>query len=259
MSSFPLSSFLSYRRDLVPRGFAPLAGPYHRTSYEDVRWPTLPGPCSLSRSSSCRFLRSDRTSMMPCITVAPRLRSAAFVSSHSSVRFAPCRVQLLCARDPSFLGNPTYSSSGCSILRCCRAGWSRSRRVLRHCCLGKLRFRRGSLEFAFADDSLTRPPRVVFFRTPSLAFTARCSPEAGKPASRGYHRDRFLTVSYRMTRAHQVVSGGYPDVPSVGEPDGHPSSLRSSWPINGESSLSGAEVLARSCRSGGIAFHRSSP
>jgi len=176
-----------------------------------------------------------------------------------SVRFAPCRVQLLCARDPSFLGNPTYSSSGCSILRCCRAGWSRSRRVLRHCCLGKLRFRRGSLEFAFADDSLTRPPRVVFFRTPSLAFTARCSPEAGKPASRGYHRDRFLTVSYRMTRAHQVVSGGYPDVPSVGEPDGHPSSLRSSWPMDGESSLSGAEVFARVCRSGGIAFHRSSP
>lgn len=42
MSPFPCSSLLSYRRDLVPRGFAPLAGPYHRTSYEDVRWPTLP-------------------------------------------------------------------------------------------------------------------------------------------------------------------------------------------------------------------------
>lgn len=69
MSPFPDSSFLSYRRDLVPRGFAPLAGPYHRTSYEDVRWPTLPGPCSPSRSPSCRFLRSDRASMMPSITV----------------------------------------------------------------------------------------------------------------------------------------------------------------------------------------------
>jgi len=30
MRPFPFSSFLSYRRDLVPRGFAPLAGPYHR-------------------------------------------------------------------------------------------------------------------------------------------------------------------------------------------------------------------------------------
>jgi hypothetical protein len=30
MSPFPCSSLLSYRRDLVPRGFAPLAGPYHR-------------------------------------------------------------------------------------------------------------------------------------------------------------------------------------------------------------------------------------
>jgi len=30
MSPFPFSSLLSYRRDLVPRGFAPLAGPYHR-------------------------------------------------------------------------------------------------------------------------------------------------------------------------------------------------------------------------------------
>lgn len=33
MSPFPVSPFLSYRRDLVPRGFAPLAGPYHRVPF----------------------------------------------------------------------------------------------------------------------------------------------------------------------------------------------------------------------------------
>jgi hypothetical protein len=33
MSPFPVSLLLSYRRDLVPRGFAPLAGPYHRVPF----------------------------------------------------------------------------------------------------------------------------------------------------------------------------------------------------------------------------------
>jgi len=37
--------------------------------------------------------------------------------SRGSVRRAPCRVQFLCARDPSFLRNPTYSSSVCTIHR----------------------------------------------------------------------------------------------------------------------------------------------
>ena len=79
MIPFPVSSFLSYRRDLIPRGFAPLAGVYHRASYEDVRWPTLPGPCSPSKLPSSWSLRSSRARMMPCITFALRLRTAAFV------------------------------------------------------------------------------------------------------------------------------------------------------------------------------------
>jgi hypothetical protein len=86
MNPFPDSPFLPYRRDLVPRGFAPLAGPYHRTTYEVVRWPTLPGPCSPSKFPSCHSFRSDRASMMPCITVAPRLHTVAiaFVPSFVS-------------------------------------------------------------------------------------------------------------------------------------------------------------------------------
>ena len=89
MNPFKDSPLLSYRRDLVPRGFAPLAGPYHRVPLPVSRWPTLPGPCSPSRSSSGRSLRFDRTSMMPCITVVPRLASAAiaFVPSIVFPRF----------------------------------------------------------------------------------------------------------------------------------------------------------------------------
>jgi len=85
MKPFPASPFLPYRRDVVPRGVAPQAGPYHRASYEDVRWPTLPGPCSPSKLPSCRFLRSDRASMMPCITVAPRLHTVAAAFAPSLV------------------------------------------------------------------------------------------------------------------------------------------------------------------------------
>lgn len=48
------------------------------TTGEGVRWPVLPGPCSPSRLPSCRNLRSDRTSIAPCATVAPRLQTAAF-------------------------------------------------------------------------------------------------------------------------------------------------------------------------------------
>ena len=89
MKPFPDSPLLPYRKDVVPRGFAPLAGPYHQTTYEVVRWPTLPGPCSPSKLPSCRFFRSDRASMMPCITVAPRLHTVAiaFVPSFVCPRF----------------------------------------------------------------------------------------------------------------------------------------------------------------------------
>jgi len=86
---FPDLPLLPYRREVVPRGFAPLVGPYHQTPYSGVRWPTLPGPCSPSRSPSCRSFRIDRASMMPCITVAPRLHTvaAAFVPSIVPPRF----------------------------------------------------------------------------------------------------------------------------------------------------------------------------
>lgn len=85
---FPVLPFLPYRRDVVPRGFAPLVSPYHQTPYSGVRWPTLPGPCPPSRSPSCRSFRIDRAWMMPCITLAPRLQTVAvaFVPSIVSPR-----------------------------------------------------------------------------------------------------------------------------------------------------------------------------
>ena len=43
----------------------------------------------------------------------------------------------------------------------------------------------------------------------SLANTARYLPEASKPASRGYHPSSFPCGCERMTRTHQVVSGGF--------------------------------------------------
>jgi hypothetical protein len=101
------------------------------------------------------------------------------------------------------------------------------------------------------SQTIRRPALLVWcsFGHHSVAYTARCSPEPSKLDSRGYHPGSIPCGLGRMTRTHPVVSGGFPDVPSVGEPDGHPSSLRPSWPMNGESSLSGAEVFARVCRS----------
>lgn len=55
--------------------------------------------------------------MMPCITDSPRRHTAAFVSLRAVPGF-------LRARSPSRLGNPTYSSSVCSVRRRCRAGRS---------------------------------------------------------------------------------------------------------------------------------------
>jgi hypothetical protein len=51
-SPLPVSPLLPYREDVVPRGLAPLAGLYQHTPYSGVCWPTLPGPCSPSRSPS---------------------------------------------------------------------------------------------------------------------------------------------------------------------------------------------------------------
>jgi hypothetical protein len=121
---FPDSPFLPYRRDVVPRGVAPLAGPYHRASYEDVRWPTLPGPCSPSKLPSCRFLRSDRVSMMPCITVAPRLHTVAAAFAPSLVsrpfdrvgeaRSVPCPVPVRSRPDFSGIRRiPRRAASPC--------------------------------------------------------------------------------------------------------------------------------------------------
>ena len=202
MRPFPASPLLPYRKDVVPRGVAPQAGPYHRASYEDVRWPTLPGPCSPSKFPSGHSFRSDRAPMMPCITVAPRLHTVAIafvpsVLAHDrswSMRRAPCRVQFLCARDPSFLGNPTYSSSGCVLLRGCRAGWSRRRRFVR-CCHRR--------NFGIAES---RP--VSFSRTDRRAsLLVWCSfghhrwrpPRGGRPKSDA-HRGGYVT-----SRGHHFV------------------------------------------------------
>jgi len=62
-----------------------------------------------------------------------------------------------------------------------------------------------------------------------------------------------------MTRIRLYSFGWVPLEQPVDESDGHPSSLRQSWPIGGVSSLSGAEVLAGTGRFDEIAFHRSSP
>jgi hypothetical protein len=124
MNPFPDLPFLPYRMDVVPRGVAPLAGPYHRASYEDVRWPTLPGPCSPSKFPSCRFLRSDRVPMMPCIIVAPRLHTVAAAFAPSLVshdrscvgeaRSVPCPVPVRSRPDCSGIRRiPRRAASPC--------------------------------------------------------------------------------------------------------------------------------------------------
>jgi hypothetical protein len=102
MPPFPAAPFLPYRKDTVPRGVAPQAGPYHQPTYEVDRWPTLPGPCSPSKFPSGHSFRFDRASMMPCITLAPRLRTVAIafaptlvshdLSCVSEARSVPCPV-----------------------------------------------------------------------------------------------------------------------------------------------------------------------
>jgi hypothetical protein len=88
MNPFPASPLLSYRRDVVPRGFTPRAGPYHQTPVKvPVGLPSLglvplrsflhASPCHPHAKRAQP--RIDRVPMMPCITVAPRLRTAAFV------------------------------------------------------------------------------------------------------------------------------------------------------------------------------------
>jgi hypothetical protein len=112
--------------------------------------------------------------------------------------------------------------------------------------------------FVLANGPLILTPRVVFFRTPSVASTARWSPEPSKLDSRGNPADSSPCGFECRTQARLYSFGWVPLEQPVDEPDGHPSSLRPSWPMGGESSLSGAEVLARVGRFDGIAFHRSS-
>lgn len=63
-----------------------------------------------------------------------------------------------------------------------------------------------------------------------------------KLGSRGYHFADSLR-SREMTRIRLYSFGWVPLEQPVDESDGHPSSLRQSWPIGVVSSLSGAEVL----------------
>lgn len=197
MSPFPDLPFLSYRRDLVPRGFAPLAGPYHRTSYEDVRWPTLPGPCSPSRSPSCHSLRSDRASMMPSITVCStfayrRIRVRPIFAVRR--RSVPCPVSCALATRVASGIRRIPRRAACSCDHAAQVG----RVPVAFFDIAASEY------FGFAggrsrspSQTIRRPALLVWcsFGHHSVAYTARCSPEAGKPASRGCHPNRFLAVS----------------------------------------------------------------
>jgi hypothetical protein len=103
----------------VLRGFAPRAGPYRARILADVRWPTLPGPCSPSRSLH-RFLRSDglRRHSVPSSPVPVFTDPFGGVPGPALLQNrAPCRVPSPCIRGPSRLGTPAYSSRVCLIRR----------------------------------------------------------------------------------------------------------------------------------------------
>jgi len=131
--------------------------------------------------------RKDRVSGMPCILDSPRWHTAAVVS----LRAVP---DFLRARSPSRLGNPTSSSSVCSIRRMLpRSSVAMPSRSSVFPSMDA-RYRGGSPGGVFADAPSTRPPRVVFFRTPSVADTARCRPEDASIFAR-CHRSGRLAVS----------------------------------------------------------------
>jgi hypothetical protein len=265
MPPFPVAPFLPYRKDTVPRGVAPQAGPYHQPTYEVDRWPTLPGPCSPSKFSSCRFLRSDRVSMTPCITVAPRLRTVA-------IAFAPTLV----SHDCSYVSEAR--SVPCPVPVRSRPDFSGIRRIPRRAaspCDDAAQA--GRFPVDTFDVAIVSYFGIAAIHTVSFSRTDRCfallvwcsfghhrlrPPRGGRPNPASWIREGIISPIPcgfgEMTRIRLYSFGWVPLEQPVGESDGHPSSLRRSWPIGGESSLSGAEVLARVCRFDEIAFHRSS-
>ena len=144
--------------------------------------------------------------------------------ARGSVRRAPCRVQVLCARDPSCLGNPTYSSSVCVILQ------MTPRRVVAlpsHSSVfpsmktsDSRGVTRARLRRRFAD-----PPSSCGVLSDTIGSEHREVLAQDASILRGYHRQPVPCGSGWMTRARQVQQGGYPAEVSVDEPDGHPSFL----------------------------------
>jgi hypothetical protein len=176
--------------------------------------------------------------------------------AHVSVKRAPCRVQFLCARDPIARESDVF------LVGLHHLAMMPRRLVAIPSTPSMLPSSDTSVSlespgFVLANGPLILTPRVVFFRTPSVASTARWSPESSKLDSRGYHFSNSLRF-WGVTRIRLYSFGWVPLEQPVDESDGHPSSLRQSWPIGVVSSLSGAEVLAGAGRFDEIAFHRSS-
>lgn len=112
--------------------------------------------------------------------------------SRGLVRRAPCRVQFLCARDPITRESDVF------LVGLHHLAMMPRRLVAIPSTPSMLPSSEPSVSlespgFVLANGPLIRTPRVVFFRTPSFASTARWSPEVRPPAeagnvtSRGYH------------------------------------------------------------------------
>jgi len=202
---------------------------------------------ALHHRRSAFAYRCNRVRPIPC-----------FHDCSWSVRRAPCRVQFLCARDPiaresdvflvglhhlammprrlvAIPSTPSmFPSSATSVSPSLTRFRSRERTVDPHSSCGVL------------SDTIGCVHREVVARTWQARF-----------ARESYYS--FPCGLECRTQARLYSSGWVPVEQPVDEPDGHPSSLRQSWPIGGVSSLSGAEVLAGAGRFDEIAFHRSSP
>jgi hypothetical protein len=138
----------------------------------------------------------DRASMMPSITVCS-------TSAYRRIRVRPIH----CSHDCSWVGETSLRavSRSCALATRVASGIRRIPRRAANSYEDAAQVGRAPVAFAdiaafenfgFAggrssspSQTMRRPALLVWcsFGHHSLAYTARCSPETGKPASRGYH------------------------------------------------------------------------
>jgi len=156
--------------------------------------------------------------MMPCITVAPRLHTVAAAFAPSIVshdrscvgeaRSVPCPVPVRSRPDCSGIRRiPRRAASPCDDAA--QAGRnpvvSFDVAIVVHFGIAE-----SHIGFVLANGPLSLTPRVVFFRTPSFASTARWSLKISKLVLRGNPAVRPLAVSSAGPRLVCIRSGGYP-------------------------------------------------